>query len=859
MIKFAKDVAARLFPAVSHTPDEAALRGASPPSVATINRFLSTYRFASLLPHEIYDPTTEIYGLGTEGFGFALECLPLAGANDTVSAVLANLFNVTVPEGTGIQVSLWASPHILPRLRSWAGRRIADDNPPAEDWLARDARHDNVFRRLARRRVEYLLSGTHQSLFNDNPFLVRNFRLFISVTFPGDPEGHALSRMMMLRDGIKSTLGAAGIPARSLDADGLVNVLDEILNPGTVRRTPLNYNDGCPLKDQVVAADTRTLVGRDGMVIGDTAVRCYSVRSYPRVWPLWHMGELIGDSFQPALQIPVPFLFTLGVNIPRQDDVRRTAKLKGARATQNADSAMAKYLPAFGEQKKDWDMMLKAIDDGHGGVKLYHQLVTFAPLAQANFTEHALKALYTSKGWELQNDAGVQAQALLGALPLTLGKSFAQEIAGFGRLSTKTTRNAGNMMPCVGEWLGTGTPTIMLLGRRGQIQFVDVFDKMGQGGNYNVAIAARSGSGKSVLLNEIAFSYRGTDSGRGPGRVWIIDVGRSFERTCKLVDGQFVEFSESAHICLNPFTYISDDNTAAFEEQVGELKPIIAQMAAPSRRTDDLENAWIEQAIHAAWSAKRNNATITDIAQWLSEHEHARARELGQMLYPYTRDGVHGRFFEGAANLEFDNDFIVLELEELKSKPDLQAVVLQTVMSRINQAVYLGREDGRRKLLMIDEAWDLFGTGENAGKFIETAARRIRKYGGSLLTATQGINDYYKTPAAQAAFENSDWLFLLAQKKESIEQLERSGRLSMDAHMKRTLSSLATVAGQYGEMMVVGPQGYSVGRLVLDPYSNLLYSTTNEDFIRIKELERQQGLSTAEAIDRLLSERRTAS
>ena len=226
------------------------------------------------------------------------------------------------------------------------------------------------------------------------------------------------------------------------------------------------------------------------------------------------------------------------------------------------------------------------------------------------------------------------------------------------------------------------------------------------------------------------------------------------------------------------------------------------------------------------------------------------------MLYPYTREGVHGRFFEGQANLEFENDFIVLELEELKGKTDLQAVVLQTVMARINQAIYLGREDGRRKLLMIDEAWDLFGVSENAAKFIETAARRIRKYGGSLLTATQGINDYYATPAAQAAFENSDWMLLLAQKKASIEQLERSGRIPMDAHMKRALASITTVDGQYAEVMVLGPQGYSIGRLVLDPYTSLLYSTTNEDFIRIRELERQRGISTAEALDVLLQERR---
>lgn len=855
MIDFAKKVVARLLPTGRHTPDDEVLRGETSPSIATINQFLNTYRFASVLPYELYDPVSDVYDLGTEGFGFVLECLPLAGANDTVATVLANLYTVTVPEGTGIQVCLWGSPNILPRLRSWAERRISDPDD-VDPVTGRAARHENVFRRLSRRRMEYLLSGARHSLFSDKPYVVRNFRSFISVTFPGRADGQMLSRLLMLRDGYISTLGAAGIQARPLPPEGLINLLDEILNPGGQRRVPLNYDEGRLIKDQVISASTRTTVGRDGMVMGDAAVRCYSVRSYPQQWPLWNMNELIGDSFQPALQIPCPFLLTLGVSVPRQDDVRRAAKIKGARATQNADSQMARYMPSFSEQKKDWDMMLRAIDDGHGGVKLYHQLVTFAPLAQANFTEHAVKALYTSKGWELQNDSGVQVQGLLGALPLTLGKGLATEMGQFGRLSSKTTRNAANMMPVVGEWLGTGTPTLMLLGRRGQIQFIDIFDKLGQGGNYNVAIAARSGSGKSVLLNELVFSYRGTDSGRGPGRVWIIDVGRSFERTCRLAGGQFIEFSEKTQLCLNPFTYLNDDNEAAFTEQINELKPIVAQMAAPSRRTDDLENAWIEQAVHAAWESRRNHATISDISAWLQQHEHPRARELGQMLYPYTQGGVHGRFFEGEANLEFENDFIVLELEELKGKTDLQAVVLQTVMSRINQAIYLGREDGRRKLLVIDEAWDLFGTSENAGKFIETAARRIRKYGGALLTATQGVNDYYASPAAQAAFENSDWMLLLAQKQASIEQLERSGRLTMDAHMKRTLGSITTVAGQYAEVMVVGPQGYSVGRLALDPYSNLVYSTTNEDFIRIKELERQQGLSTAEAIDVLLLERR---
>ena len=61
----------------------------------------------------------------------------------------------------------------------------------------------------------------------------------------------------------------------------------------------------------------------------------------------------------------------------------------------------------------------------------------------------------------------------------------------------------------------------------------------------------------------------------------------------------------------------------------------------------------------------------------------------------------------------------------------------------------------------------------------EEAARRARKYGGSLGTATQSADDYYGSAQMEAAFNCSDWVFLLRQKPESIEMLDRKGRLTM--------------------------------------------------------------------------------
>ena len=106
--------------------------------------------------------------------------------------------------------------------------------------------------------------------------------------------------------------------------------------------------------------------------------------------------------------------------------------------------------------------------------------------------------------------------------------------------------------------------------------------------------------------------------------------------------------------------------------------------------------------------------------------------------------GEYGRFFNGHNNIRFKNRFTVLELEELKGRKHLQQVVLLQLIYQIQQEMYLGEQD-RRKIVFIDEAWDLLTQGD-VGKFIETGYRRFRKYGGSAVTVTQSVNDLYDSP-----------------------------------------------------------------------------------------------------------------
>jgi len=785
-------------------------------------------KFSSWLPYMACD-TGNIFQ-NEDSYGFVMEATPQTGSDTEMARILTSFLSCGWPANTGVQFHMYASPNILPMVSKWAGCRqgVETDGP----------RMGGIFRQLARRRTSYILSGTRRSLFEGSPFLVRNFRLFISVTLPGRINEERRRSLLELQRSAISILSSAHLAAAIVTPDALITWLAEMLNQEDYVEN-LAYDKGKFIRNQILNYDTTMDVKPDHILINDRVeARMISVKNYPEEFGLWGMGNLMGDMFQNNLQYRCPFLFTLGVHLPDLESAKAGAQMKAARSTHDADTPMAKFLPDFALKKRDWDVVLQALSEGYSMVKLYHQIVLFAEKGYGMAAEQAARAVLRSKNWEPSSDRFMQTQGLLSALPMTLSKGMWADIKRMERFSTKTTGNAMHMAPLLADWKGTGTPVLQLYSRHGQVMHFDFFDN--KEGNYNVAIAAASGSGKSFLLNEIIISYLGVG-----GRVWVIDVGRSYQKLCLLLCGEFIEFTMDSGICINPFTHVQDIN-----EELALLKPLVARMIRAASETSDLENAFIEEAIRHVWDAMSNNMTVSDVGAYLLAHDDPRANDLGKMLKPYMKGGMYERYFEGANTLDFNSSFIALELEELKSKPDLQAVVLMIVMYEIQQAMYMG-DRAQKKLCIIDEAWDLMS---GAGAFIETGYRRVRKYGGSFLTATQSVNDYYKYPASIAAFENSDWLLLLRQKASSIKQLSNTDKVCMDDTMERQLTSLKTSHGEFSEIYVHCAGGGGIGRLIVDEFSTLLYSTHAAEFAQIEALVKQ-GMDIATAIEHVLKER----
>ena len=794
------------------------------------------YNLSAFLPYESYDETTQLF-FNQDSLGFVIETLPLVGASEEMQREASGLFQHVLPEESSLQIILWADPHIGEFCDTWQNARLGR-NPVIES--------------LAQKRSSFLKQQAFYS--KQRPYNLRTFRCFLSYTQAS--KGKSLNSVILadvnrIKNQIQTTLEMLGLPVCIWKPEHLLQTLNGLFNldPSRVNLEKVRWNKLQYLKEQITSPATHLMVRSDGLSLSShqVQVRAYQVRHYPDVWSLHAMGQLIGDEDRDFAQIPCPFLIHYGIHTPKQDKPKTKVLAKSTYVERQAYSPIGKYLPSIQREADELGFVRTQLGKGERIVQTQMNVILFAHENLLPTAEQILFNLYQSKEWRLEPTTFLHLPTFLSCLPMMWGEKGIKSLLRLGRLKTTLSTESANLLPLQGEWQGTKSPGMILSGRKGQIFTFCPFDN--NAGNYNVSVVGRSGSGKSVFMQELMTSTLGLG-----GKVFVMDVGRSFEKTCSLLEGQFIEFKPKSPLstnalCLNPFSTISPHDEEAAQDALAMLKSVIMLMAAPTQGVDDVGAALIEQAMRETWKVYGQQCTITHIADWLLGHSHKKAQDLGTMLSPYTQNGVYGRFFNGPATVNLDNPLVVVELEELKERQDLQAVVVQMMIINITNRMFLG--DRKTPFhIVFDEAWDMLRSNQS-GVFIETLARRLRKYYGSLIVGTQSINDFFVNSAAQAAFDNSDWMCLLSQKKESIEQLKKSGRIALTPLMEAQLNSVKTKHGSYAEIMIYSSNGYAVGRLILDPYSGLLYSTKAEEYAAVQAL-RAQGLSVSDAIERLL-------
>ncbi|GAY24767.1 MULTISPECIES: type IV secretion system protein TraC [Sphingobium] len=807
---------------------------------------------AHWLPYRSYDAKSGIF-YNSASRGFVLEVAPMVGADERSGEILAQFLSEAIPTPGCLQFHQWMSPRVGELLSKWYVPRY---------------RAHGIYERMAKHRVEHMTQGVWTSLSADAPFGLRNHRVAISYS---TPESSRVSNeeIVGVMDGLISALASINVTARKMDPPALIAWIDDITSPTTAPGDDaVSYNAFDPIADQAIRRDVEMRVEADrillrterfrptgreidgtpeiGEIYPDTFdVRSFSVRNLPQRWAPWDVARLIGDMFTDKLRMPCPVATNLCIDFPDVEAASSKAGFKFMRTTSLADSKSARFLPQLKEQSQEWRYVNDEMKQGRKLVRLFYSVTAFSPKGKGDTHERVLKSVYRAAGWDLLDDRYLQVMGLLCAMPMTMANGLSKDLERMKRMRTMLTTTAANLAPIQGEYLGGRTPHLLLIGRRGQPFFWSPFENAA--GNHNVAVFGKSGSGKSVALQELCASLCGAGA-----RVVVIDDGRSFEHSAKLQGGAFVEFTMSSGFCLNPFSMIDADLAARDEDYqldcMAMLKAIVNQMARHIDRLNDTERGLIDGAVNEVWEEKGRSGCIDDVIAALDRTGNELANALGIAMRPFSSRGTFGKFFEGEVSFELSADLTVFELSDLSAREELRSVVLTAIMF-LSQQMMRKIDRSIPKALLLDEAWQMLRGGAMAD-FIETYARTCRKYGASLVTATQSLNDYYKSPGSIAALENSDWFVILQQKPETIADFKKHDRFEMDDYTDALLRSLKRNGFEYSDIMIKGPETLAVGRLVLDPYSATLFSSSPRTFAAIEHLV-AQGLTMEQAIERV--------
>jgi len=316
--------------------------------------------------------------------------------------------------------------------------------------------------------------------------------------------------------------------------------------------------------------------------------------------------------------------------------------------------------------------------------------------------------------------------------------------------------------------------------------------------NGNAVVFAKSGAGKSftVKLEALRSMMFGAE-------VFIIDPENEYQRMCEAVGGAYVRLSLNSATRINPFdlpkVVDSEEADNALRSNLITLHGLLRLMMggaqtqmqstggqtsmpalAPSEEAD-LDAALIET--YAKAGITNDPLTHTGIPPTILDlydtllHMGGTGPQLAQRLRKYT-SGTFAGIFSQQSNIDINNPMVVFNLRDLED--ELRPVAMYIVLNYIWNKT---KSDQKRRLLVVDEAWQLMKY-EDSANFLFSLAKRARKYNLGITTITQDVEDFMGSRMGRAIVANSSMQFLLKQSASAVDILSDVFKLT-DEEKKR--------------------------------------------------------------------------
>lgn len=375
--------------------------------------------------------------------------------------------------------------------------------------------------------------------------------------------------------------------------------------------------------------------------------------------------------------------------------------------------------------------------------------------------------------------------------------------------------------------------------------------------NGNSVVFAKSGAGKSftVKLEALRSLMLGTE-------IFIIDPENEYQRMAEAVGGAYVRLSLNSNTRINPFDLpqVVDAEEAdnalrsnlitlhgllrlmmgGAQAQMQGQSAMIAPALSPVEESD-LDAALIETYARAGitndpLTHQSPPPTIADLYDVLL-HMGNTGPQLAQRLRKYT-SGTFAGIFSQQSNININNPLVVFNIRDLED--ELRPVAMYIVLNYIWNKT---KSDQRRRILIVDEAWQLMKY-EDSANFLFSLAKRARKYNLGITTITQDVEDFMGSRMGRAIVANASMQILLKQSASAVEVLSSVFRLTSEE--QKRLSQFPV-----GQGLFFAGQNHVHIQIIASPTESGLITTNPQQVAAIQTGEIDQAQGTIDLDNRL--------
>jgi len=273
-------------------------------------------------------------------------------------------------------------------------------------------------------------------------------------------------------------------------------------------------------------------------------------------------------------------------------------------------------------------------------------------------------------------------------------------------------------------------------------------------------------------------------------------------------------------------------------------------MACPSGEVTDYDKSLMAETIKACFDTSNQRTNVDNLIKYLRNQEDPQAHKMAQQLFKYGSTGPHGKWFNGENNLDLNNPFVVLELEDLKAQKELKTVVMMMLLSRI-QFDMMKNTEYPRKFVFFEEVSSYLRDEIVAG-FIADFYARLRKYNAGTWLITQSMSSIKNSPAVEDMINNSYTRIYLKHSNDSeITALAENGYIPNDPFTMSQIRSLNTFAGEFSEAFILRESQGQIVRVALSRFYQIRFSSKGNERDLIQNCERA-GVSGTDAIKQFI-------